>query len=120
VLAYQNPIWLSERSAPQPDVAVLRFRDDYYAESHPTPEEVLLLIEIADSSLLRDQRVKAPLYAEAGIPEFWIVNLTNATVEVHREPTPAGYLRSAITRGNDSLSPEALPTVAFPVSALLG
>ena len=120
VLAFQNPLRLSGDSAPQPDVAVLRLRNDYYTDSHPEPEDVLLLIEIADSSLLSDQRVKAPLYADAGIPELWIVNLTNLTVEVHRDPSAAGYLLNSIARRGDSLSPVALPSLSFTVDDLLG
>ncbi len=120
VLAFQNPIRLSATSAPQPDLAVLRPRADYYTDSHPVPEEVLLLIEIADSTVLRDQRIKAPLYAEAGIPELWIVNLTNSSVEIHRQPTEAGYLLNAIVRRGDKLTPDALPSVSLSVEDILG
>jgi Uma2 family endonuclease len=120
VLSFQNPVRLSPSSAPQPDLAVLRLREDYYADSHPVPDEVLLLIEIADTTVLRDERIKAPLYAEAGIPELWIVNLANASVEIHRRPTEAGYLLNSIARKGDSLTPEALPSLTFTVDDILG
>jgi Uma2 family endonuclease len=120
ILAFQNPVQLKVDSAPQPDVAVLRLRDDYYTTSHPTGEDVLLLIEIADSSLVFDQRVKAPLYSDARVHELWIVNLATSTVEVHKEPSEAGYLVNAIARRGESLSPSALPNIVISVDEILG
>ena len=120
IVAFQNPMELADRTAPQPDVAVLKLRDDYYARSHPVPSDALLLIEIADSSLMSDRRVKAPLYAQAGIPELWIINLADNSVEVHREPSDAGYLLNSIARGDETLSPAMLPSLTIRVGAIFG
>jgi Uma2 family endonuclease len=119
VFSPQNPVAAGPDSAPQPDVALLRWRDDEYTDSTPTPGDVLLLIEIAESTLASDQRIKAPLYASAAIQELWIVNLKNASVEVHTEPSEAGYRSIAILRGSDKLSPKAVPSISFTVAELL-
>ncbi|MBK8491072.1 MAG: Uma2 family endonuclease [Saprospirales bacterium] len=90
-VSIQNPINLDEFSEPEPDVAVLKPRPDDYTESHATPEEILFLIEVSDTSLAKDRTIKLPLYAKAGIPETWIVDLEKEQVEVYREPGPQGY-----------------------------
>ena len=77
-------------SKPEPDIALLRPRDDYYSEGTPQPSDILLVIEVADSSLDFDRDTKVALYAEAGIPEYWIVNLIDNCVEVHRGPKADG------------------------------
>jgi len=99
----QNPISLSDRSEPEPDISVLRYRDDFYKRSHPQAEDVHLLIEVADTSLDKDQKVKLPLYAAAGIPEVWIVNLTEEQLEQYTEPTAEGYSLIRIFRAGDAL-----------------
>ncbi len=78
-------------SRPQPDVTVLHWRDDLYAGKRPGPEDVLLLVEVSDSTLKFDRGGKLQLYAEAGIPEYWIVNLVDGVVEVYREPHEGIY-----------------------------
>ena len=87
----QNPILLGEHSEPQPDVTLLRRREDFYASSHPRPEDVLLVIEVAETSAAVEREVKAPLYARYGIPEVWVVDLAGGQVEVFRRPSPQGY-----------------------------
>jgi len=87
----QNPIRLPDNSRPQPDVVLLKWRDDLYAGKHPGPEDVLLLVEVADTSLAFDQRVKVPLYAETGIPVVWLVNLSKNIVQVYEKPAGAAY-----------------------------
>jgi Uma2 family endonuclease len=89
IVSVQNPVRLDERNEPQPDLAVIRAGD--YRESLPTPEDVLLLIEVSDTTLSHDRNVKLPLYARAGVPEVWIVNLANETVERHTDPSESGY-----------------------------
>src|SRR5207248_2597503 len=97
-LSVQNPIRLGERSEPQPDVVLLR--RDASRRRTPEPSDVVLVIEVADSSLDYDTRVKAALYAMAGIPEMWIVDLGGERIEVRREPSPSGYqLIRIATRG---------------------
>lgn len=90
----QNSIRLPGHSRPQPDVSLLRWRDDYYEGRRPVPEDVLLVVEVADTSLTSDRQVKAPLYAQAGIPEYWIVNLRDNVIEVYAEPVEGAYKQS--------------------------
>jgi len=91
LISVQNPIRLDDGSEPQPDIAVLRPRADDYATGTLSPGDVLLVIEVADTSLAVDRAVKAPLYAESGIAEYWIINLVEGVVEVYRQPEGGGY-----------------------------
>lgn len=91
IVSIQNPIALDDMSEPQPDVVISRFRDDFYATEHPGPADILLLVEVADSSLRFDRTVKLPLYARAGIGEVWIVDLVHRVVDAHRGPASDGY-----------------------------
>jgi Uma2 family endonuclease len=116
----QNPVELGDWSEPEPDIAVLAWRDDYYAAAPPGAQDALLLIEIADSSLAYDREVKAPLYAHQGIRESWILDFPGGTLEVYRRPTPAGYREVRRLRRGDEVSPLAFPDVTFSVSDLLG
>ena len=120
VVAVQNPVILDDRSEPQPDFAVLRYRDDHYRRATPRAEDVVLIVEIANSSLNYDRAVKRPLYARRGIPEYWIVNVSGHEVEVCR--TPVGDRYDTITRAvrGDVLEPALLPGVTISVDALLG
>ena len=95
-------------------------RDDFYTQSHPTPEDILLVVEVADSSRDYDRQVKVPMYAEAGIVETWVVDLVSETVEVYRQPTPEGYWQTVILGPEDLLSPAALPDLELDLSQLLG
>ncbi|MBK6904860.1 MAG: Uma2 family endonuclease [Saprospirales bacterium] len=87
----QNPVALDEFSEPEPDLWVAKSRPDFYKNAHPRPEDILFLIEVADSSLAKDRTIKLPLYAAAGIPETWIVNLEEECVEIYTEPSAEGY-----------------------------
>jgi Uma2 family endonuclease len=120
VVAVGNPVQLDDLSEPQPDFSVLKPRDDDYLRATPRPDEVLLLIEVADSSLAYDRNVKRTLYARHGIPEFWIVNLAAGEVEVCR--TPEGEKYASVSRvGRDGvLEVQLLPGIAIPVAALQG
>lgn len=103
VVAAQQPLRLSELSEPEPDVAVLRWRDDCYRGRHPGPADALLVIEVARSSLHFDRGVKLPLYARHSVPVAWIVDLEANRVEVHRLPGPDGYAESSTRSGSDRL-----------------
>jgi len=92
IVGVQDPIRLNDLSEPEPDLSVMAFRVDYYADQHPEPSDVLLLIEVADTSAQHDRTVKVPLYAQAGIPEVWLVDLAAGHVDAFRHPAPAGYL----------------------------
>ncbi|TLY24191.1 MAG: Uma2 family endonuclease [Nitrospirae bacterium] len=115
----QNPIRLDDRTEPQPDVAVLRERRDFYKDAHPGPADVLLVIEVSDASAEVDRRVKLPLYAKTGIGEVWIVDLSEGVVLVYRQPSPQGYRTSSQARGVDQLTPEALPNLALSASDIV-
>ena len=120
VVAVQNPVRLSDHTEPQPDFSVMRPRADNYRRSHPRPEDVLLIVEIAHSSLNYDRAIKRPLYARHGIPEYWVVDLAAGEVEVCRDPKGDTYaFVSRIGRGG-VLEPALLPGVAISVAAILG
>jgi len=91
IVSIQNPVALDDTSEPQPDVVISRLRDDFYATGHPGPADILLLVEVADSSLRFDRTVKLPLYARAGVGEVWIVSLVHRVVDAYRGPAGDGY-----------------------------
>jgi Uma2 family endonuclease len=119
-LGVQSPVVLDDRSEPEPDVTVLAYRADGYAERHPLPEDVLLLIEAADSSVAKDRGIKLPLYARAGIREYWLVDLEAGAIEVYREPGPHGYASLRRATRSDRLTPLLLPDVTLSGSDILG
>jgi Uma2 family endonuclease len=115
----QDPISAPEQdSSPHPDVAWVKKRN--YADRHPLPDEVLLLIEVADSSLDSDCGEKAELYAEAGIREYWVVDLPNRMVHVFREPKDSAYSQHTTAGMNDEIRPLAHPQYPLVVAQLLG
>lgn len=118
LLSVQDPVHLSDHSEPQPDIAVLRFRDDYYADEHPTPDDILLIVEVADSTVYKDRNVKMPLYALAGIPETWLVDLGNQTVEVFLQPQSGNYADVQVYKPGEYIRSVVVPRVA--VRAILG
>jgi Uma2 family endonuclease len=120
VVAVQNPVQLDDLSEPQPDFAVLKPREDYYRRATPRPYDVLLIIEVADSSLAYDRGVKQSLYARHGIPEFWIVNLAASEVEVCRAPESGRYASVSRVGRDGVLEPQLLPGATIPVAELLG
>jgi Uma2 family endonuclease len=113
VVLVQSPLRLSEDSEPEPDLMVLRPPLDRYREKLPTPEDVLLLVEVADTSLEFDREVKLPLYAEAGIPEVWLVNLKENLLEVYREPRGGRYREIRLLSPEEEVSPTLLPEVSL-------
>lgn len=114
----QNPVRFAD-SEPEPDVSVLRPRPGAYADDKPEPPDVLLLIEVADASLEFDREDKLPIYAEAGIREYWIVNLPDDVIEVYRDPAGKSYRSQTVARRGDSITLLALPDVAIGVSDIL-
>ncbi len=120
IVRIQSPIHLGGRTEPEPDVALLNRRDDFYASGHPTPADVLLAIEVADSTLASDRALKLPLYARHGIREAWIVNLPDACVEVYSEPTPEGYRRRERRTSGQTLGVPAFPDLSLSVDDVLG
>jgi Uma2 family endonuclease len=121
VVQVQNPVELTEDDTEvQPDVTLLRPRPDFYASSHPVAADVLLLIEVADTSLTRDRRVKIPLYARAGIREVWLVDLAGDRLEVHRDPQAGRYRHTRTFERGESVGPEAFPDLTAAIADLLG
>jgi len=121
VVDAQNPLRLDEVSQPQPDLVVLHPRDDFYADAHPAPEDVLILIEVADSSLAYDRGLKIPLYARSAVPEVWLVDLENQTVEIYRDPGPTGYrVREQVTDPSAEVRSGTLPRLSLRLDAILG
>lgn len=116
IVASQNPVTLDDFSETQPDIALLRWREDFYADSHPRPEDVVLLIEVAETSPGFDRRVKAPLYARKGVGELWVVDLATRSVEVLTRPSGGGFLGVRSHRGGDRISPLALADLELSVS----
>jgi Uma2 family endonuclease len=114
----QNPISLDGGSEPQPDLAVVRRPWSGYPRAHPGPADILLLIEVADSSLELDLGAKRAIYARAGIAEFWIVDLTTDTVLVHRDPDGDGYRSVTLAKPPAVLDVRALTGVAIPARSI--
>lgn len=119
IVGAQDPIRLGEHSEPQPDLALLRPRPDFYAHAHPGPEDVLLVVEVAETSADYDREVKVPLYARAGIPEVWLVELYAEQIEVYRQPAPHGYQEVQTVRRGQHLSSQTFPELALAVDNIL-
>ena len=109
IVIVQSSIRLSEHSEPEPDIVIARFREDFYHSGPPTPADIFLIIEVADTSLRHDRAVKLPLYAAAGIPETWLAALPRRQVTAHREPGPDGYRQAVPLPRRGTLAPMALP-----------
>ena len=116
VVSPQNPMVIQPRSEPQPDLLLLRPRAMSYSFGHPTPEDVLLAVEVADTTVRFDRLVKARLYARAGIAESWLFLTTDNLVEVYRAPGADGYTSMTEHGAGQALSPLAFPDVAFSVT----
>jgi Uma2 family endonuclease len=115
----QNPVLLPNESEPQPDVAVVKGHRSLYKERRPTVADLLLLVEVADSTLGTDRAIKVPLYAEAGIPEVWLVNLDKSLVEVYSRPEEGKYSNLSLVRRGETLAlPGGLPGVISVDEAL--
>jgi Uma2 family endonuclease len=120
VVAVQNPVRISDLSEPQPDIAVLEPRADAYTTAHPLPADVLLLIEVADSSLAFDRHLKAPLYALCGIRELWIVDVEARRIAVFRDPGPEGYRTESTAGLGETIHPVAFPDLPVDVNEIVG
>jgi Uma2 family endonuclease len=115
LVAVQNPLTLPPHSEPEPDLMLLRPRDDFYERANPTRNDTLLVIEICDSSLRYDQEVKVPLYAAHGVPEVWLVDLQHRRLEIYREPGADGYRLILRPDAAEVVSPVLLPGLRVPV-----
>jgi Uma2 family endonuclease len=120
ILRVQNPVRLGPRTEPQPDLALLRPRPDFYAQAHPGPQDVFLIVEVGETSADFDREIKVPLYARAGVPEVWLLDLGAGHVEVYREPTAQGYRDVHRLQRGQRLAPEAFPDLDLAVDEILG
>jgi len=119
IVRVQNPLRLSQHSEPQPDLCLVRPRPDYYSSAHPRPGDAFLVVEVAETSFESDRDLKIPLYARAGVPEVWLVDLEGRRVHVFRGPSGDGY-RSAVKMGPGELVvPQAFPELTIPVDEIL-
>lgn len=110
VVSVQNPFLIDSYSEPFPDVALLKPRDDFYQTAHPGPDDVLLLVEVSHTTVSYDARIKAPLYAESGAPEYWQLDLQKDVLIVRGDPRDGEYHSVRILRRGEAVTPEKFPT----------
>ena len=115
----KSPIALDDNSEPEPDIAVVRIDPFEYATHHPTPSEVYLIIEVADSSLTFDREIKAKIYARSGIADYWVLNVGDRQLHVFRKPAVDGYQSEVILGETASISPTAFPAFNIAIQAML-
>lgn len=120
LVSVQNPLHLDEYSEPEPDLMLLEPVADSYVSRHPGPQNVFLVVEVADSSLAYDRGEKLSAYVRAGVGEVWLIALQDRTLEIHREPAAAGYASASVLRCGDVAYPSAFPDVAVEITGLLG
>lgn len=120
IVRVQSPILLSEYSEPQPDLALLRPHEDFYASGHPRPEDVLLVVEVSETSLDYDVAVKIPLYARARIPEVWIVDLSGEEIRSYSRPVEESYQSVERLGHREKLASGAVPGLTVQISDVLG
>ena len=119
-VSVQSSIRLNDWTEPEPDLVVFKPRPDFYAGKKPTPQDVLFVMEVADTSLQYDRNVKVPLFAAAGIPEVWIEDAKNDVLYVYRDPLGGNYAVTIEAKRGDLISPIAFPDIQFPIDHLLG
>jgi len=120
IVSPQGPVKLDEHNEPQPDLALLKFREDFYERGHPGPGDSLLLVEVSESSLEYDRSVKLPLYAGAGIPEVWVVDLASDEIETHSTPQHGTYSLTRRYHRGDEVASETVSGLKLVVSGVLG
>lgn len=121
IVGVQDPIQLiQEQSEPEPDITLLKYREDFYSSELPKGEDVLLIIEVADTSLDHDREIKIPLYAQAMIQEVWLVNLLENCIEMYSSPSSAGYEFRRITRHDQAVSPGNFSDISLTANQILG
>jgi Uma2 family endonuclease len=119
IVSIQNAVSIGEISEPEPDVSILKYREDFYETAKATEKDVLLLIEVSDSTMSYDRRVKIAMYAEANIEEVWLINLSRKIVEVYTQPENGKYKVVAKLGKTQSISPKLLPELTVWVSDII-
>ena len=120
IVSVQDPIVLNDYSEPEPDIALLKPRDDFYAQALPATADVLLIIEVADTSLDYDRDIKLPAYSRSGVPEVWLADISAETVTAHSEPANGVYRTVRSYRRGDSITPLHFPDLSVAVTSILG
>jgi Uma2 family endonuclease len=118
-VSVQDPITLSDRSEPEPDIVVTKIDPLDYADHHPVPKEVYLIIEVADSSLKFDCETKGKVYAQAEINDYWVLDVVERQLYVFREPTSSGYKSKLVLGDKESISPLQFPDLQIDVREIL-
>ena len=119
IVRVQNPVASNDYSEPEPDLAILRARDDFYSKQHPGPDDIMLLIEVVDTSAHRDRKIKTPHYARSGVPELWLVDLNKQSIEILHKPTTDGYAEKAEYLPGETCASTVLPALKLPVDDIL-
>lgn len=119
IVRNQDPIVLDDFSEPEPDIVLANWDDKEYSENHPTPPDILLVMEISDTTLAYDREDKARAYSRSGIQQYLLLNLQNETIEDYREPSPDGYQFKRTHRSGDALNLVAFPEIEIEVVNLL-
>ncbi len=120
IVSVQNPIYLDDFSEPEPDIALLRPRADFYEQELPAASDVLLLIEVADTSVDYDRNKKLPLYARASIPEMWLVDLSAHTITIYAQPLNGQFQLAEIFKRGEAITAQSLAGLTLPVDEILG
>ncbi|MEB3272493.1 MAG: Uma2 family endonuclease, partial [Prochlorothrix sp.] len=116
----QDPIQLDDYSEPEPDIAVVHPKPNFYADRHPQPPDVYLIVEVADTTISRDLGTKANLYAAANIRDYWVLNVATQELHIFREPQAEGYQRQLVLRGEQSVALLAFPECEVTVRSCFG
>ena len=112
IIRVQSPVYLEKYSEPEPDIAILKRKENFYADGHPRPEDVLLIVEVADTSIKKDKELKVPAFANAGIPECWIVNLGKQQIEQYYQPAEGEYQHKHIYSREQILESGLIGTIS--------
>lgn len=120
IIGVQDPLSIDRLSLPMPDITVAKRRADFYKESHPTAADVLFVVEVSHTTASYDKNIKAPLYAEAGVPEYWQLDVSRGVLIVRTDPRDGDYRNTRILEPGQTVSPELLPDATFSIDELLG
>lgn len=119
IVSVQDPVQIDDYNEPEPDIALLKPREDFYAGGHPTAKDVVLIIEVSDANITYDREVKTALYADAGFAEVWLVNLKDDTIEQYSELKSGRYHSVKIVEKGDSISSNAIENLSLGVDEIL-
>lgn len=121
IVSVQNPLLLlTEESEPEPDIVLLKYKENFYSDELPESEDVFLIIEVADTSVVYDREIKNPLYAKANILEVWLINLPENCIEIYNSPISGSYEFIRIIRDEQTLSPKSFPDISLTAKQILG